>query len=159
MKLMVAVDQNWAIGRDGALLKPIPADLKYFREKTMGHSVLLGRKTLATFPGGRPLPGRENFILSSAPGYAVEGAKVVSSIEEAVRLCPEDTFVIGGGSVYHAMLPYCDTAYVTKIHASFPADTWFPNLDALTDWVLTGEAPVQEYESLAFQYLTYERVR
>ena len=159
MKLIVAVDQNWAIGRDGALLKSIPADLKYFKETTMGHPVLLGRKTLATFPGGRPLPGRKNFILSSIPGYAVEGAEVISSIGEAVRLCPDDTFVIGGGSVYRAMLPCCDTAYVTKIYSSFPADTWFPDLDALSDWTLTGKAPMLEYEGLKFQYLTYERVR
>ena len=159
MKLIVAVDKNWAIGHGGELLARIPADLKRFKEITLGHPVLLGRKTLATFPGGKPLPGRENFILSSTPGYAVEGAKVLASAEEAGRHCPDDTFVIGGGTVYRAMLNRCDAAYVTKIHAGFAADTWFPDLDALPDWALTGEEPPLVYKGLTFQYLTYERVR
>jgi len=159
MRLIVAVDQNWAIGRGGELLARIPADLRRFKEITMGHPVLLGRKTLATFPGGRPLPGRENFILSSTPGYAVEGARVLSSVEEALRLCPADTFVIGGGRVYETMLEHCDRAYVTRLCAAFDADTWFPDLDALPDWALTGEGPPLTDGGVKFQYLTYERVR
>ena len=158
MKLIVAVDQNWAIGYGGELLARVSADLKRFKSITMGHPLLLGRRTLATFPGGRPLAGRENFILSATPGYGVEGARVVTSVEEALALCPPDTFVIGGGQVYEAMLPYCDTAYVTKLCAAFPADTWFPNLDRDPAWVLKEEAPPLTEGALPFQYLTYERV-
>lgn len=159
MKLIVAVDENWAIGNQGELLRPIPADLKRFKEITMGHPVLLGRRTLATFPGGKPLPGRENFILSATPGYGVEGATILTSVDEARQHCPDDTFVIGGGSVYRAMLDDCHTAYVTKIHHAFSADTWFPNLDILPDWTLTEEEPPLIHGDLTFQYLTYERVK
>ncbi len=157
MKLIVAVDQNWAIGRRGGLLARIPADLRRFKELTLGHSVLLGRKTLATFPGGKPLPGRENFILSADPDFRVEGAVMLRCVEEARTRCPEDTFVIGGEQVYRSLLDDCDTACVTKIDAAFPADTWFPNLDALPDWRLAAEeGPFQE-NGLTFRYLTYER--
>lgn len=159
MKLIVAVDKNWGIGYGGELLVRIPADLKRFKEITMGHPVLLGRKTLATFPGGKPLPGRQNFILSATTEYTVEGAEVLASAEEAGLRCPDDTFVIGGGAVYRAMLDRCDTAYVTKLYAGFAADTWFPDLDALPDWTLTEKVPPLDYEGLTFQYLTYERVK
>lgn len=159
MNLIVAVDQNWAIGRENDLLVRISADLKRFKALTLGHGVLLGRKTLETFPGGRPLPGRENYILSRNPSASVEGARVLHSVEEAVALCPPDTFVIGGESVYRALLPYCDTAFLTKIDAAFPADSFFPDLDALPQWaVAREEAPLREGE-LEFRYVTYKRVK
>lgn len=157
MNLIVAVDQNWAIGCQNELLVRISADLKRFKAITTGHPVLLGRKTLETFPGGRPLPGRRNFILSTHPDFRVEGAETLHSIEEAAKTCPDDTFVIGGAQVYRALLPQCDTAYVTKIHAAFPADAWFPKLDGLENWTLTEEeAPLRE-QGVAFQYCTYQR--
>lgn len=159
MNLIVAVDQNWAIGYQNELLIRISADLKRFQALTMGHPVLLGRKTLQTFPGGRPLPGRRNFILSTGPDYHVEGAEVLHSVEEALDTCPEDTFVIGGAQVYRAMLPYCDTAYVTRIHAAYPADAWFPDLDTRADWTLFREEPAQEEGGPAFHYCTYQRKR
>lgn len=158
MKLIVAVDQNWAIGYQNNLLTRISADLKRFKALTLGHGVLLGRKTLETFPGGRPLPGRPNFILSTDPHYAVEGATVLHSIEAASRLCPEDTFVIGGESVYRALLDCCDTAYVTRIDAAFPADAFFPNLDALPEWAVAEEEETQAENGLNFRYVTYKRV-
>lgn len=159
MNLIVAVDRNWAIGYQNDLLVRISPDLKRFKALTLGHAVLLGRKTLETFPGGRPLPGRPNFILSTDHAYAVEGATVLHSVADATRLCPEDTFVIGGASVYNAMLPYCDTAYVTKIDAEFPADTWFPNLDKGPEWEIAEEEPPLTDNGISFRYVTYKRVK
>ena len=132
MKLIVAVDRSWAIGREGDQLLYLSADLRRFKELTLGGTVILGRKTLATFPGGRPLKGRRNLILSRSPDFAPEGAEVFRSVEELLAAAPEDSFVIGGESVYRALLPYCTTAYVTKIDAAFPADRFFPDLDALS---------------------------
>lgn len=158
MNLIVAVDENWAIGYKNSLLARISPDLKRFKELTLGHPVLLGRKTLETFPGGRPLPGRANYILSANPDYAApEGAVVLRSLTEAESVCPADTFVIGGDSVYRAALPLCDTAYVTQIGAVFPADAWMPNLDADGGWTVMEESAPQEWEGVRFRYLTYKR--
>lgn len=157
MNLIVAVDQNWAIGKGGDQLIYIPEDLKRFKALTTGHPVILGRKTLATFPGGRPLKGRDNLILSATPGYQVEGAKVYPNLEALLAEAPEDAFVIGGESVYRALLPYCDTAYVTKIDAEFPADRYFPNLDEDPNWTITEESDSLEHEGTSFYYVTYRR--
>lgn len=157
MYLIAAVDQNWAIGYQNKLLARISPDLKRFKALTLGHPVLLGRKTLETFPGGKPLPGRQNYILSTNPDYKVENAVVLHSLEEARAVCPADTFVIGGAQVYRAALDWCDKAYITKIHASFEADAWFPNLDDLPEWELTEEEPVLEDGGLTFHYATYRR--
>lgn len=159
MNLIVAVDENWGIGYQNNLLARISTDLKRFKALTLGHPVLLGRKTLETFPGGRPLPGRENFILSANPDYRVEGATVLPSLDAARKQCPSDTFVIGGESVYRALLDACDTAYVTKIHAAFPADCHIPDLDKELGWyVAEEEAPLTEGD-LTFHYVTYKRVK
>lgn len=115
MNVIVAVDQNWAIGKDGDQLIYLSEDLKRFKSLTTGHPVILGRKTLATFPGGRPLKGRRNLILSRNTDFAPEGAEVFSDVETLRAAAPEDAFVIGGASVYRQLLPWCDTAYVTKI--------------------------------------------
>lgn len=157
MNLIVAVDENWAIGKGGDQLVYISADLKRFKELTTGHPVILGRKTLATFPGGRPLKNRRNLILSATPGYAVEGAEVFPDAESLLETAPEDAFVIGGESVYRALLDRCDTAYVTKILASFPADRWFPNLDTHPDWAVAEEGDVLEEDGIRFQYVTYRK--
>ena len=157
MNLIVAVDENWAIGKGGDQLAYIKADLKRFKELTIGHPVILGRKTLATFPGGKPLKGRRNLILSATPGYTVEEAEVFADVDSLLRATSEDAFVIGGESVYRALLAHCDTAYVTKIHASFPADRWFPDLDAHPDWALVEESEILEEEGLRFQYVTYHK--
>ena len=160
MNLIVAVDRSWAIGRDGDQLCYISADLKRFQALTTGHTVILGRKTLATFPGGRPLKNRRNLILSRTPGFAPEGAQVFSGLEELLAEAEEDSFVIGGASVYRALLPRCDTAYVTKIDAAFPgADAFFPDLDADPHWVAAEEGEPLEQEGLAFRYVTYRRVK
>ena len=104
MELVVAVDQNWAIGNNGDQLVYIPEDLKHFKELTLGKTVIAGLRTLATFPGGRPLKGRDNLILSATPGYQVEGAKIYPNLESLLAEAPEDAFVIGGESVYRALL-------------------------------------------------------
>ena len=157
MNLIVAVDENWAIGKGGDQLVYIRADLKRFKELTTGHPVILGRKTLATFPGGRPLKGRRNLILSATPGYEVEGAEVFAGVDSLLAAAPEDAFVIGGESVYRALLDKCDTAYVTRIQAAFPADRYFPDLDAHPDWEAAEQSEVLEENGLAFQYVTYRR--
>lgn len=158
MNLIVAVDQNWAIGKGGDQLIYIPADLKHFKELTLGHPVVLGRKTLATFPGGRPLKGRRNLILSATPGYTVEGGEVFPSLEALLPQLPQDAFVIGGESVYRALLPYCDTAYVTKLDAAFPADRYFPDLDKDPAWRAVEEGAPMEHQGITFRYVTYTRI-
>lgn len=157
MNLIVAVDENWAIGKGGDQLVYISADLKRFKELTTGHPVILGRKTLATFPGGRPLKNRRNLILSATSGYSVEGAEVYPDVDSLLTAAPEDAFVIGGESVYRALLDRCDTAYVTKIHAAFPADRYFPDLDRLPGWTVEEESEPLEENSLRFRYVTYRK--
>lgn len=158
MELIVAVDRNWAIGNQGDQLFYIPADLKRFRALTMGRPVILGRKTLATFPGGRPLKGRENLILSRNPDFRPEGAAVYSNLDSLLAAAPADSMVIGGESVYRALLPYCHTAHVTQIDAAPPADTFFPNLDEDPAWLVTETSEWMEHEGLPFRYVTYQRI-
>lgn len=157
MKTIVAVDENWGIGKDGEQLLYISADLKRFKALTMGHPLILGRKTLATFPGGRPLKGRRNLILSRNPDFAPEGAEVYRDMDTLLANVTEDAFVIGGASVYEALLDRCDTAYVTKLHAAWPADCWFPNLDENPDWYLDQEEEVQEENGIQYHYVTYRK--
>lgn len=157
MKAIVLIDENWGIGKDGDQIIYIPSDLKYFREMTMGRSVILGRKTLATFPGKRPLKGRKNLILSRNPDFHPEGAAVFSCVEALLSAAPEDAFVIGGASVYAALLNYCDTVYVTKIHKDFLADCRFPNLDDMPEWRVVEESPIQEEGGVLFHRLTYRK--
>ncbi len=158
MNVIVAVDENWAIGKDGDQLVYIPEDLKRFKSLTMGHPVILGRKTLATFPGGRPLKGRRNLILSRDPGFSPEGGEVYPDLPSLLARAPEDAFVIGGQSVYQALLPQCSTAYVTKLHREYPADCWFPNLDRSPDWALEEESEPMEHQGLVFHYAFYRRI-
>lgn len=159
MYLIVAVDANWAIGKDGDQLCYIPADLKRFQKLTTGHPVLLGRKTLQTFPGGRPLKNRRNLILSTRPDFTPEGGEVFSTLEEALSQAGEDTFVIGGESVYRQTLDQCQVAYVTKIHHGFPgADTFFPNLDQDSAWEVVEEEGPFSHQELTYSYVTYRRI-
>ena len=157
MNMIVAVDENWGIGKGGDQLIYIPEDLKRFKALTMGHALVLGRKTMATFPGGKPLKGRRNLVLSRNPAFHPEGAEVFSSLEELLDAAPEDAFVVGGASVYQALLDRCDTAYVTKIQAAFPADCWFPDLDRCPEWRAEEESEPMEHEGVTFRYVTYRR--
>ena len=157
MNLIVAVDRNWAIGKGGDQLVYIPADLKHFKALTTGHPVILGRKTLATFPGGKPLKGRLNLILSRNPDFAPEGAEVYRDLASLRAAAPVDAFVIGGESVYRALLEDCDTAYVTKIDAAWPADAFFPDLDADPAWMPAGSEGPFDHQGLSYRYDTYRR--
>lgn len=159
MNAIVAVDESWAIGKDGDQLCYLSQDLKRFKELTTGHPVILGRKTLATFPGGRPLKGRRSLILSRDPALQVEGAEVYHDVESLLAQAPEDSFVIGGESVYRALLKCCDRVYVTKIMSTYSADTWFPDLDDDPAWRVCRVEPPLEENGTSFQYVTYERVK
>ncbi len=161
MNLIVAVDNNWAIGNKNELLVRIPNDHKHFREETTGKVVVLGRKTLETFPQGQPLKNRTNIILTTDPKYQVKDAIIVHSIEELLeelkKYNDEDIYIIGGESVYRQMLPYCNVAHVTKIDHSYEADTYFPNLDKDEQWHITADSDEQTYFDIAYQFIKYER--
>lgn len=157
MEIIVAADRNWGIGYQNKLLTRISADLRHFKALTTGHTVLLGRKTLETFPGGKPLPNRTNIVMSTDKTIQIAGATLCHTVKEAVKLAPPDTFVIGGGSVYTVMLPYCDKACVTQIDAEFPADCFFPNLDANPCWQVEDTGEWQEENGVRFRYVNYVR--
>ncbi len=161
MNVIVAVDNNWAIGNKNELLIRIPNDHKHFREETTGKVVVLGRKTLETFPQGLPLKNRTNIILSKDRNYKVKDAIVVHSVEELLEELKnyrdEDIYIIGGDSVYRQMLPFCDVAHITKIDHEYEADAYFPNLEQSGEWEITAESDEQTYFDIPYQFLKYER--
>ena len=161
MNLIVAVDKIWGIGYQNNLLVRIPADQRFFRETTTGNVVIMGRKTLESFPGGQPLKNRTNIVITKDKNYQVKDAIVVNSIEEAMSkvegVPTENIYVIGGASIYEQMLPLCDTAHVTKIDYAYQADTFFPNLDDMEEWQITGESEEQTYYDLEYRFLRYEK--
>lgn len=161
MNLIVAVDKNWAIGKDNKLLVSIPQDMKFFRETTMGKVVVMGRKTLESFPGGQPLKKRTNIVLTRDKNYKVKDAIVVHSVEELLEELKnydeKEIYVIGGESIYRALLPYCKVAHVTKIDHAYEADTYFPNLDDMEDWEVTGVSEEQTYFDLEYEFVRYEK--
>ncbi len=161
MNLIAAVDQNWAIGSKGKLLVSIPADMKWFRQETTGKVVVMGRKTLDSFPGGQPLPRRTNIVLTGQEDFSRNGVTVCHSVEELLELLKsfEDDriYVIGGGTVYRQLLPYCSVAHITKIDHSYQADTYFPNLDEDPEWRITEDSDEQTYFDLVYRFLKYER--
>lgn len=158
MELIVAVYEDWGIGRDGTQPIALAADRKFFRETTRGATVIVGHRTAEDFPGGQPLPGRKNIMLTRTkriyPGFTI-----AASPEAAADLASasDRTFVIGGGSVYRQMLPLCDTAYVTKIHTAVDSDTFFPNLDDDPDWVLAQTLCSGEENGIRYDMCLYRR--
>ena len=159
MNLIVAVDKNWGIGYQNKLLISIPDDMKFFRETTSGNVVIMGKKTLLSFPNGRPLKNRENIVITHDKNFECDGATIVHSIEEALEAAKKfDTkniYVIGGGSIYEQMLPYVDTAYVTYIDYAYQADTHFPNLSELEEWKLVEESEEQTYFDVEYYFRKY----
>lgn len=160
MNAIVVADRSWAIGRDGGLLFSLPTDMKRFRSLTMGGAVILGRKTLESFPGGRPLPKRKNIVITRRKDLQVEGAVVVSSLAEALDAAghtpPDQIWVIGGGSVYTALLERCKRVYLTKVDAQAEdPDTFFPNLDKLPGWEVEHESEPVEENGLTFRFVEY----
>lgn len=161
MNIIVNADKNWAIGYKNKLLVSIPADMRQFRELTTGGVIILGRKTLETFPGGKPLKNRVNIVLTKKAGCKIEGALVVHSVEEALEAVKdyrtEEVFVAGGASVYEQLLPYCDTAYVTRTDFSYQGDAWFPDLDKKEEWQLFEQSEEQTYYDLEYYFCKYVR--
>ena len=159
MKLIVAVYEDWGIGADGTQPVALSADRKFFRETTRGATVIVGRKTLADFPGGKPLPGRVNLVLTRQD-IEIPGATVCKSPQEAAQIAreAESAFVIGGGTVYRQMLPFCDTAYVTKVHCQPESDTFFHNLEEDPQWRLEEILQSGEEEGVAYEMCLYKRI-
>ena len=160
LKAIVAVSENWGIGRGGDLLFHIKADMRFFRETTEESTVIMGRKTLESFPGGRPLKNRVNIVLTRDSGYEKEGAVVVHSPEGALREAENrggEIFIIGGAEIYKLFLDRCDTCLVTKVTAKPEADTFFPDLDALPEWELTEEGEEIEEDGLKFRFTIYNK--
>lgn len=161
MKLIVAVDEKWAIGYKNTLLASIPGDQRFFREQTTGNVIIMGRKTLESFPGKKPLKNRTNIVITKQKDYQVADATVVHSVEEALDLVkdlPTDNiFVVGGASIYEQMEPLCDTALVTKIAYSYQADTFFPNLDEKPEWKLVSSSEEKTYNDVEYVFTMYKR--
>ena len=163
MNTIVVVDENWSIGRQGGLLVHLPGDLKYFKKQTYGKHLIIGRKTLESFPGAKPLPGRTHIVLTGNENYESSGCMICHSKEEALSLLKReglsgrDVFVAGGEAVYRQFLEDCSRFYVTKIYSSIPADRSFPNLDKRRDLEITWSSPIQEEKGIKYQFFIYER--
>ena len=161
MNLIVAVDKNWAIGFKNQLLVSIPQDMKFFRTTTTGKVVVMGRKTLESFPNGLPLKNRTNIVLTGDKNYKVKDAIILHSVEavleELKKYDSEDIYVIGGESIYRQLLPYCDKAYVTRIDHAYEADTYFPDLEKHPDWEMTHVSDEQTYFDLEYVFTIYEQ--
>ena len=158
MELIVAVYDDWGIGKDGTQPIALSVDRKFFRETTRGAMVIAGRKTIGDFPGQKPLPGRVNVALTRT-AEEIPGFTICRSPEEAVELAKtaERCFVIGGGTVYKQMLPLCDTAVITKVHCTTPCDTFFPNLDEMEDWYVAEKVRSGEENGIGYEMLIYKR--
>lgn len=158
MDLIVAVYDDWGIGRDGDQPIALSADRKFFRRTTAGSTVIVGRRTVGSFPGQQPLPKRRNIVLTRQD-VEIPGFETAHSPEEAVAMCAGDekVFVIGGGSVYRQMLPLCDRAWITKVHVTPESDTWFPNLDELPEWELREVVESGEEDGIGYEACLYVR--
>ena len=159
MNIIVAVDKNYGIGRDGGLLFSIPEDMAFFRSMTRGKTVIMGRKTLESLPGGRPLKDRRNIVFSRSLDFQREGVERVASVEELLSIIGDDeeAFVIGGEAIYREMLCCCDRAYVTMVDAEADADRFFPRIDKMEEWILADASEWKEHEGIRFQFREYHK--
>ena len=166
MKAIAAVDEHWGIGRDGRLLIRIPADQKNFRQETTGGVVILGRKTLETFPQGLPLVGRTNVILTRNPSFTVRAGEqtevnIAHDEKELPQLLspydPEQVWVIGGESIYRLLLPMCTEALITRIDRTYQADAFFPDLEEDADWTKVWESEEQVYFDTTWHFERWMR--
>lgn len=158
MELIVAVYDDWGIGKDGTQPIALSADRKFFREMTRGAMVIAGRRTIGDFPGQKPLPGRVNVAITRT-AREISGFTVCASTEEAAALAKtaQRAMVIGGGSIYKQMLAFCDTAYVTKVHVTPESDTFFPDLDKDTQWELKEILQSGEENGIGYEMCLYRR--
>lgn len=158
---IVAVDNNWGIGFNGDLLEYIPEDLKYFKQLTTGHNVIMGRKTWDSLPT-KPLPNRGNYIISSLEPRIIDKYTICFQMKDAIsylNYTQDDVFVIGGGQIYKELLPICDRVYVTKIfkdHAN--VDTYFPNIELMDNWSCIEQSEIKQYNDISYQFKTYSRI-
>ncbi len=161
MILIAAADRSMGIGRDNELLVSIPEDMKFFRETTSGNVVVMGRKTLESFPGGKPLKNRINIVLTHNDTYKKEGAIIVGSVDELknelAKYSDKEIFVIGGGSIYKQLLPFCDRAYITKIDEDFEADTFLPDIESDPAWHIYEQSERLEHEGVGYRFVKYKR--
>lgn len=165
LSAIVAVCDDWGIGLNGDMIVANRADMRHFVRLTKGHTVIMGRKTLESFPGGRPLTDRRNIVLTRDPEFARDGVEVVHAVDEALALLgsDEEAWIVGGAEVYKEFLPHCTRAVVTKNHCVHAADTFFPNLDEDQEWAVASVdgpytvEPGQGDEGLAYEFVTYER--
>lgn len=158
MTIILVADNNWAIGKNGNLLARLPEDMKRFREITTGHTVVMGRKTYESFPK-RPLPDRVNCVISRTQ-KEIEGAEVFGSVEEFLQYAKgvnDEIFVIGGGEIYSQFLPYCDKAYITRVYESFEGDTFFTDIDALSEWEAVKSSDIIETNGFKIRFIDYVR--
>ena len=160
MQAIVAVDSNWAIGNKGKLIVSIPEDMKFFRGTTTGHVIVMGRKTLESFPNGNPLPNRTNIVLTRDKSFAKKGVIVVHDLDELDELLKEykdeEVYCIGGESVYRQLLDRCDEAFVTMIDFAYEADAYFPDLTK-EGWEMVGESEEQTYFDLCYTFTTWKK--
>ena len=161
MKMIMACDRNWGIGKDGDLLVSLPGDMKFFRETTSGKTVVMGRATLESLPGKKGLPKRNNIVITTRPDYTAERASVVHSHEELFQELQkydlDEVFVIGGAKVYRDLLPFCDTVFITRIDAEFDADRHFVDMDAQEDFEVTWTSEPMEENGIGYRFYKYER--
>lgn len=159
MKIIVAVDSNWGIGCDGNLLQHIPEDMKFFKEKTIGNVVVMGRETFESLPGKNPLNDRVNIVLSRNNSFKDDRLTICKSIEETFKELEkynnDEIFIIGGETIYKQFLPYCDELYITKIKNEYKADRFFPNVDIMENWELVEESEVKEYKDIKYIFSRY----
>ena len=158
MQAIVAVSQSWGIGKGGDLLFRLPSDLRRFKAMTTGHTVIMGRKTLDSLPGGKGLPHRRNLVLSRQSDFAPDRAEVIHSVEDILKTAEDDAFVIGGQQMYEQLLPYCARVYVTKVLSDPEADAFFPDLDKLPGWKVASAGEMLTENGLSFQYVEYIRI-
>lgn len=156
--LIAAAAENNALGKDNAMLWHLPDDFKRFKEITTGHYIIMGRKTFESFP--KPLPNRTHVIITRQKGYTQEGCIVVDSMENAIAACPkeEDIFIIGGGEIYNLGMPFADIIELTRVHDSFEADAFFPEINR-NEWELISEEyhPADEKHKVDFSFQTFAR--
>lgn len=160
MKAILSADINWGIGSGNRLLARVPEDMRFFKSKTLGKVVIMGRKTFESLPNMQPLTNRINIVLTKNKSFEHDGVIVMHSagevLKEALKYESEDVFVIGGEKVYRRLLPYCDEVFVTKFMKEFDADTHFPNLDEDENWELEGESELHDHNGLGYKFTSYK---
>lgn len=162
MNLIVNVSENWAIGRGNELLFHLSTDMKFFKSQTIEKTVVMGRKTLESFPGKKPLPKRKNIVLTTNPDFCAENVEIIHSIDELLKKIDlensEDIYVIGGETIYRQLLPYCDTAFVTKVSSTVnDADAFMVNLDDDENWEIVDESETMNEKGYDFKFVTYKK--